>query len=213
MARVFLVSLAFVQLGTVPAAALGSIPGDADCDGLVTIGDLSHLQAELADGDGSGTGGIEGGTVFSCTGADANGDAMVTAADVSAIVAFLQGGGRKVIATGPIITFIGIVSADGRQSAPIRSEPVPTYQFPGGVGFRVVLEAIRGPSGAAIGEQLLDFKRDDPSARPLLQVSASRDLGNGSVRVCDQGEGGIPGISPPNFGPDQSIADALNDIG
>ena len=109
--------------------------------------------------------------------------------------------------------YIGIVSADGRQSAPIRPEPVPTYQFPGGVGFRVVLEAIRGPSGAAIGEQLLDFKRDDPSARPLLQVSASRDLGNGSVRVCDQGEGGIPGISPPNFGPDQSIADALNDIG
>ena len=138
---------------------------------------------------------------------------MVTAADVSAIVAFLQGGGTQVIATGPIITFVGIVSADGRQSAPIRSEPVPTYQFPGGVGFRVVLEAIRGPSGAAIGEQLLDFKRDDPSARPLLQVSASRDLGNGSVRVCDQGGCGIPGISPPNFGPDQSIADALNDIG
>src|SRR5690606_27955947 len=71
----------------------------------------------------------------------------------------------------------------------------------------------------------------NPSARPDIQILASRNLGAGSPAVCDgplagqsggcgshpeqlEPFGGIPAIHPPNFDPQsQQVADALNDFG
>jgi len=50
-------------------------------------------------------------------------------------------------------------------------------------------------------------------------VQSTRDLGNGSLTVCDlgpvsQGGGGIPGITPTSFDPESfSITNALADFG
>lgn len=51
-------------------------------------------------------------------------------------------------------------------------------------------------------------------SRPGLQIQSSRNIGNGSSAVCDTQSpfvGGIPGIDPPDFGPGQTITNALTD--
>ena len=55
----------------------------------------------------------------------------------------------------------------------------------------------------------------NPVDRPDLQIISSNALGNGSAAVCDkqpiaQGGGGVPGM--PDFGPSQTVTDALNDF-
>lgn len=187
-----------------------SLPGDADCDGIVTVGDLGHLQFELNDGDGPDVAEVEGGALASCSGADANGDGRVTAADLSAVVALLGGRGTGAASTGPVITFFGTAAADGTVSRPLSGGALPIYPHAGGLGFRIVVEVARGSAGAFIGQTLLNSDPDDPTARPDLQVVPTRDLGDGSGTVCDQG--GVPGSSPPSFGPGQAVADALNDF-
>ena len=77
--------------------------------------------------------------------------------------------------------------------------------------FLVVVEAKPGRSGAKVGSKL----QVDPSAqRPDLQIESTHDLGAGSTVVCDVGlgAGGIPGVSPPDFGPSRFISDALADF-
>ena len=44
------------------------------------------------------------------------------------------------------------------------------------------------------------------SLRPDFQIESDRNLGNGSAAICDtqaisQGGGGVPGVSPLDFGP------------
>lgn len=97
------------------------------------------------------------------------------------------------------------------------------YPVIAGFQFVIVVEASPGLSGAQVGRSL------DPvfsSNRPDLQVQSTRDLGTGagtgSLEVCDtgpasQGGGGVPGINPPDFGPDPppptpSISNALRDF-
>lgn len=201
--------LAAVALLSAPARATppASLPGDADCDGLVTPADLDHLRDEFADGDGDQARDVDGGAVVSCSGADANGDGLITVADLLALTRILYGEGGG---SGPVITFLGIVSADGTTTTPVTDVPVPLFQTISGFGFSLVIEAAPGPSNLPIGQNVLDSKPDDPDARPDLQAEVSRDLGDGNLAVC--GEGGVPGVAPPNYGAEQAIANALNDL-
>ena len=199
--------LAVAALACCAGAALAaprSLPGDADCNGLVTESDLVHLAAELADGDGAATGAVDGGAVVSCSGADANGDGAVTAADFSALGRVLGGADAGL---GPRITYIGIASADGTTTQPAGDVPVPTYQSVGGLGFRLVIEAAPGASGLPVGQVV--FRPG--GAAPDLQVEVTRPLGDGNPAVC--GEGGVPAIAPPSFDLDRAGVNALNDLG
>ena len=59
---------------------------------------------------------------------------------------------------------------------------------------------------------------DDPAARPDLQIEATQPLGNGDPIVdCRTALpplqwGGVAPVVPPDFGPSQSITDALQDF-
>ena len=189
------------------AAPLASLPGDADCDGIPTATDINHLGLELADGDGDLAADVDGGEVVSCRGADANGDGLITVADLSALTRLLYGEDRS---RGPTITFIGVASADGTPATPVTDTPVPLFQSISGFGFRIVIEAALGSSNLPIGQQVCNTNPDDPSARPDLQAQVSRDLGDGNPAVG--GEGGVASMAPPNYGGDQKTADVINDL-
>ncbi len=189
------------------AAPPASLRGDADCDGLVTPADIDHLRNEFADGDGDQAGDVDGGAVVSCSGADANGDGLISAPDLLALTRILYG---EIGSSGPIITFLGIASADGTTTMPVTDVPVLLFQTITGLGFHLVVEAAPGPSNLPVGQDVLRSTPTDPDARPDLQAEVSRNLGNGNLAVC--GEGGVPGVAPANYGPDQEIANALNDL-
>jgi len=203
---VLLAAIALVP-GRASAAPLASLPGDADCDGVLAASDIAHLSEELADGDGDRALDVDAGSVVSCSGADANGDGLITVADLSALTRILYGDDGS---QGPVITFFGVASADGTPATPVTDAPVPLYQAVSGFGFRIVIEAVPGPSNLAIGQQVFNSKPNDPTARPDLQAEVSRGLGDGNLTVC--GEGGVAGVAPANYGPEQSIANALNDL-
>jgi hypothetical protein len=123
---------------------------------------------------------------------------------------------------GPQITFFGLVDNNGD---PIEiEEELPdgtrVYKRTFGRGFLIVVEAKPGASGRQPATDLFNSDPGDPNARPDVQIQADRDLGNGSLEVCDAAvpdpeatPGGIPAINPPSYDPgSQMIADALNDL-
>lgn len=121
--------------------------------------------------------------------------------------------------SGPWITFFGLASADGIASAPDGVDPqdgTPIYeQFPP-QGFLIIVEAKRGTSGRLPGTSTFNWAASDPTLLPDFQLIASRDLGNGSVKVCDNTPGnlgGVPAVNPPSFGGSQSVANSINDMG
>lgn len=80
--------------------------------------------------------------------------------------------------------------------------------------FVIVVEGAPGASGAQPAKSLDPVP---PSNRPDLLIQSTRDLGNGSAKVCDkgpasQGGGGIPGIDPPDFSGNDMVTDALTDF-
>jgi len=167
-----------------PVVALDSLPGDADCDGVVSRSDLDHLQAELMDGDAATVTNVERGTVFSCSGADANGDGRVSAADLSALGALILGEARPVVPSGPTLTFLGVClgrwEADGADPGGV----VPIYQRSGGLGFRLVIEAKPGPSSAPVGQNLSGFDPERPEVQPDLQFSSRKISPKGPLRCA-----------------------------
>lgn len=126
-------------------------------------------------------------------------------------------------ATGPEITFIGITRADDVLVQPIETSPdgVPIFArvagaTGGGSGFRLVVEAKKGTSGAAVALSTLS---ENVTQLPDLQVQANRALGDGSAAVCDTAQrtpgptpGGVPAISPPSFETTTRITNAINDL-
>src|SRR5262245_61962002 len=184
-----------------------SLVGDADCDGLVAPADLDHLSHELNDGDGDQAVDVDAGAVVSCSGADTNGDGRLTVADLLELTRILSG---ETDSVGPVITFLGIASADGTTTMPVSTEPVSLFQTVTGLGFRLVIEAMPGPSGLPVGQNVFNSDPFDPSLRPDLQVEVGRDLGDGNRAVC--GEGGVAAVAPAHYGVEQEIADALNDL-
>jgi hypothetical protein len=80
-------------------------------------------------------------------------------------------------------------------------------------GFFIVVEAMPGSSGATVST--CSANQSPCTDRPALQIESTRNLGNGSLAVCDTQAGvggGIPGIDPPNFGPGVEITNALIDF-
>jgi len=172
------------------------LPGDADCSGELTDADLDALAAEQFPG-----------AAGSCPGADVNGDGPVSAADVPVLVRLLRP------PPGPVITFLGVRSSDGRATIPLGKMPdgTPVYFRNAGFGFQVVVEAAPGRSGAPVGTSVSEFNPNDPGRRPDLQIQVNRPLGDGSTAVCDR-EFGVFAVSPPSFAFTQSISNALNDL-
>ena len=207
--RMILLSAVACGLSPEPLAALNSLPGDADCDGLISRADLDHLRAELMDGDEAGVANADGGTVRSCSGADANGDGRITASDLTAAGALILGESLPDTPSGPTITFLGVAAADGTPAEAIPGGVVPIYQRPGGLGFQLVIEAELGPSKAPIGQNLMRFDPDRPEVQPDLQVLFSEDLSEGTPALCD--DRGVPRVFPPYFAPTAEVASAVSD--
>jgi len=118
-------------------------------------------------------------------------------------------------ARGPAITFFGITRADDTLVPPSgqTTDGLPIFTRQSGSGFRLVIEAKPGSSGAAVGSSAF---QDDLSAFPDLQIEVSHALGNGSAAVCDNSHempGGVPAVDPPNFDPTTGNINAANDLG
>jgi hypothetical protein len=83
-------------------------------------------------------------------------------------------------------------------------------------GFLIVVEAVPGVSGLAVGESTFDWGPSQPDRLPAFQIVSSRSLGDGSTRVCDINPpsfiGGVPAVNPPVFGGSQFVANAINDF-
>lgn len=84
--------------------------------------------------------------------------------------------------------------------------------------FQLIVEAKPGLNGRAVGKTLL---HPTPSQRPDLQIENNVPMGTPTPGVvyCRATPGitpgmwgGIAGVSPPSFGPDQSISDALQNF-
>jgi len=189
-----LVLLLMMALGH--RCAWATLPGDVDCDGTVDSGGLATLTTL-----------IFGEPAPPCPGADVNGDGPITSADLSALVAIL--GAPPPL--GPVVTYFGLAGADGR---PLDSlgliDGVPAFFGGSGWGFKLVVEGRQGASGIDPGDVTFAPDPHDPTQRPDIQIESTNPLGDGDPAVC---EGGVPAVTPLNFGMTQPVADALNDLG
>lgn len=186
-----------VLVTAVPAPiASAQLRGDVNCDGSVATDDLTALAAVIFDDASS-----------DCAAADVNADGRITSADVTALAGILE----SPIATGPVITYTGMAAADGTPFGMLgQISGVPVFFSSSASGFQLVVEARTGLSGLAPGLVCFRSAPRDPTQRPDIQMESSRALGDGGQSVC---ESGVPAVNPPDFGPTQSVADALNDLG
>jgi hypothetical protein len=119
---------------------------------------------------------------------------------------------------GPVITYFGVVRANGSVTQPIgvASDGTPIYARVLPQGFFLVIEAKPGAANRAVATNTFNSVPGNPNALPDLQIVVSRPLGNGSAMVCDAGPfepiGGVPAIDPPIFGGNQVSANAVNDL-
>jgi hypothetical protein len=118
---------------------------------------------------------------------------------------------------GPVVTFAGIARADGAgtQSVGKNAQGVPIYYHPVGSGFMVVIEGKPGISNVETGRSIFRYDANDPTQRPDLEIEVDRELGNGSLEVCDARRpkiGGVPAIDPPSFAETAKVSAALNDL-
>jgi hypothetical protein len=119
--------------------------------------------------------------------------------------------------TGPIVSAFGIADGSGTFNVPIDTDPQgrPVFARQDPAGFIIYVEGRPGPSRLPVGTNRLTTRPGDPTRQPDLQIESSNNLGDGSVAVCDNSfpnVGGVPGISPADFSPVQSVSDALNDL-
>lgn len=184
--RLLLTSLLLVLVrSATPAHA--SLPGDANCNGVIDEYDLEALANDIfgeAHCDGAD--------------ADANSDGLVSAADLTTIT---SDAARR---SGPVITFFGLATAGGDPTQPggVTDDGVPIYLRPVGVGFKLVVEGAAGPSGKTVGREV-----QPSTGRPDLQIETSSLLGDGSFdALCARN---VPAIEPPYFGPGASVDGAL----
>lgn len=115
--------------------------------------------------------------------------------------------------TGPVVTFFGVTRADDFLIEPTTMEGgVPVYVRPNGAGFSLVVEARRGSSGSTVGTSAFN---EDLGGFPDLQIQVSRNLGNGSSRVCDDpldNPGGVPATNPADFSETRRTIQSVNDF-
>lgn len=181
--------------------------GDANCDGVVDEADVPALIGRIfAPRD--------------CGDADPNLDGATTAADLCRQVALIlvtptptetpvpEPTETSTPSLGPLVTYFGLAGSAGRliPVSEFTDDGVPVVNRTAGTGFKVVIEAAPGITGATVGQILLNSQ---PGGLPDLQLESSRDLGNGNLAVC---AGGVPAVDPPNFAADPFVADAMNDF-
>jgi hypothetical protein len=124
------------------------------------------------------------------------------------------------------VLFLGVIpNADGcvfccSQSCSSTPTPTPAFDAQGRRVFNmrtgqfvIVVEGAAGLSKQPPGKSL----QPGDDARADLQIESARNMGNGSLAVCDTGPaafggGGVPGINPPDFQYDPMITDALDDF-
>ena len=187
---------AALALVAVARIASANASGDANCDGAVDETDLSAVATAAFDDAPSG-----------CQVGDVNGDGVVSSADLVMLTQLLD----TPPPLGPRVTFIGLAGADGTPAGSLgRIDTTPVYFRTSGFGFKIVVEAAAGLSGLTPGLVTFNTSPVDPTRRPDLQIESSHTLGDGSPSVC---EGGVPAVEPPDFGPAQATANALNDLG
>lgn len=121
--------------------------------------------------------------------------------------------------TGPQVVFLGVIkNFDGCVfccDPSCVTTPTPTPAFEEGRRvyhvdsgqFVIVVEGVPGVHGIAPGTSLRPVP---PSNRPDLQIESTRTLGQNPPKAPCDTSGGVPGVNPPDFGPDPSITDALN---
>ncbi|GIW44697.1 MAG: hypothetical protein KatS3mg077_1979 [Candidatus Binatia bacterium] len=141
-----------------------------------------------------------------CVAPDQNLDARISAPDLIQQLHYAVNPPR-----GPVVTFLGLATADGRLLEPAgRVNGLPIYQRSAGSGFQLVVEGRAGASTRPPGITTFQPDRSGTDGRPDLQMLASRPLGDGSPEVCI---GGVPAVVPPDFRPERFVSDALNDLG
>jgi len=134
--------------------------------------------------------------------------------------------------SGPVVSFVGAISQDGCPFCcefSCQTTPTPTPHidefgrqvFNHSVGqFLFVIEARRGTSNVNPGTNIFATGSDRGDVQVLLSEPIG-DIGDpdgfGSPAVCDAGPeptpfGGVPGIDPPEFGPGQTITNAIQDF-
>ena len=173
--------------------------GDANCDGVVDQADESAVLTTLF-GDAPSV------CQAADLAADVNDDGDVSSADVVGLARLLT----TPPPLGPYVTFVGLAGADGTPASPLgRIDTTPVYFRTAGFGFKLVIEGAAGLSGLPPGLVTFNGPPTDPTRRPDLQIESNRALGDGSPNVCD---GGVPAVDPPDFGPTQAVANALNDL-
>jgi hypothetical protein len=171
-------------------------PGDITCDGITDTADLAALvgalYAEARD---------------DCPAvADVNWDGTIDSADLVGLLRMVNAPPPQ----GPVVTFFGVVGADGVPIDPLGEiNGVPVFFRNSGSGFKIVAEGASGPSGTPPGTVTFDSSPTDPSRLPDLLIESSALLGDGSPSVCD---GGVPAVHPLDFGSTQAVANALNDF-
>jgi len=109
---------------------------------------------------------------------------------------------------GPEITYLGLLpqNQDIVISNEVDEEGRPVYFGQRGT---LVIEARPGESGATVGGSAYT-----PFAPPDAQLIVDRDLGNGSVAICDvDPPGGVPASRPFVFGQDAAAIGRMNDLG
>jgi hypothetical protein len=114
-------------------------------------------------------------------------------------------------ASGPVIAFLGLTRADDFLLQPTgMSGGIPVYTPQFGYNFSIIVEAMPGSSRFAVGNST--FRAGD---FPDLEIEVTHALGDGSTAVCDDMPptlGGVPAINPPDFNPDPTVSDRINDL-
>ena len=131
---------------------------------------------------------------------------------------------------GPLVTYLAMVRPDGCRigcfagvcACPVSPTPIvddmgrEVFLAQGGGRGLLVVEGRPGASGLPVASHVTP---EEGLSRPDLQMLVSRSMGNGSAEVCDKGQpppigmgGGVPAVDPPDFGPGQTITDAMFDL-
>jgi hypothetical protein len=116
--------------------------------------------------------------------------------------------------TGPVITYFGIVRADGVALNPATEDEDqrPVFVRPYGQGMILVLEARPGSSNRPVGDSAFE-----DLGFPDLQLLVSQPLGDGRADVCDltppDDIGGVPAVPSLSFDPLPAVVNATNDLG
>ncbi len=187
---------ALLLLSSTVRHSQAQVAGDANCDNVIDANDVSALVETAFNSP----------TNPACGFADVNGDGRVDAGDIVSLARILAPP-----PAGPVLSYFGIASAEGVAAGSVGSVgAVPIFFRRIGSGFQIVVEGRAGSNGRAPGLTTYNPDPRDPAKRPDIQLLSARALGDGSREVC---LGGVPAVDPPTFGPQQPIADALNDIG